>query len=138
MYRKILLAFDGSPASKKAFETACALAKQNRAELFIVSVARPPEIGDEVETEAAIESSRQHHRRMLAELKAALPAQKLKAHFEVPVGHPAEQIIREAERRAVDIIVLGDRGRSKFVRLLLGSTSKQVSEHAGRPVLIVR
>src|SRR5258708_33510989 len=88
MYRKILIAYDGSEASQKAFATACGLAAQNSAELFVVSVARPPEIGDEVETEAIIESARQQQRRMLTELKAQLAAKKLKAHFDVPVGHP--------------------------------------------------
>jgi nucleotide-binding universal stress UspA family protein len=38
----------------------------------------------------------------------------------------------------VDLIVVGNRGRSAFTRLLLGSVSKQVTEHAGRAVLVVR
>ncbi len=138
MYRKILIAYDGSAASRKAFDAALRLAEQNQAELFVVSVARPPDIADDVETEAVIENSRQHHRHLLAELKGALAAKKLKGHFHVATGHPAEQIIYEADRQGVDLIVVGDRGRSKFARLLLGSTSKQVTEHAGRPVLVVR
>lgn len=138
MYRKILLAYDGSPSSKKAFESACTMAARDNAELFIVSVARPMEIADDVETEAFIENARASHRRMLAGLKAELTSRNLKAHLDVAVGHPAEQIIREADRRKVDVIVVGDRGRSKFARLMLGSTSKQVVEHAGRPVLVVR
>ena len=138
MYRKILLAYDGSDASKKAFETATTMAARDQAELFIVSVARPLEIADEVETEAVIESARQAHRRMLSALKPAIAATKVKAHLDVVVGHPAEQIIYEADRLEVDVIVVGDRGRSKFARLMLGSTCKQVVEHAGRQVLVVR
>lgn len=138
MYRRILLAYEGSEAAKKAFHTACNLAEQYGAELFVLSVARPPEVADEVETEAVIENSRQYHRRILAELKGPLAAKKIRSHLEVAVGHPAEQIIYHADKHGVDVIVLGDRGRSKFARLLLGSVSKQVTEHAGRPVLVVR
>jgi nucleotide-binding universal stress UspA family protein len=138
MYRKILIAYDGSEASRKAFETALTLAVQHGAELFVLSVARPPEVADEVETEAVIENSRQHHRRMLAQLKPALAAKNIKAHFEVAVGHPAEQIIYDADRHGVDLIVVGHRGRSKFARLLLGSVSKHVVQYADRPVLVVR
>jgi nucleotide-binding universal stress UspA family protein len=138
MYRKILLGYDGSDASKKAFEAACNLALRDNAELWVLSVARPPEIADEVETEAVIENSRRYHQRLLAELKATVTGKKIKAHFEVAVGHPAEQIIYDADRHGVDLIVVGDRGRSKFARLLLGSVSRQVTEHADRPVLVVR
>jgi nucleotide-binding universal stress UspA family protein len=138
MYRKILVGYDGSAASNKAFEAACNLARRDDAELWVISVARPPEIADDVETEAVIENSRRYHQRLLGELKGAVTRRKIKTHFEVAVGHPAEQIIYCADRHAVDLIVVGDRGRSKFTRLLLGSISKQVAEHAGRPVLVVR
>ena len=138
MYRKILVGYDGSAASRKAFETALELAEKDGAELYVLSVARPPEVGDDVETEAVIENSRQYHHRMLAELKSSVARRGVKTHFEVGIGHPAEQIIYDADRHGVDLIVVGHRGRSKFARLLLGSVSKQVTEHAGRPVLVVR
>ncbi|OGA69822.1 MAG: hypothetical protein A3G83_16620 [Betaproteobacteria bacterium RIFCSPLOWO2_12_FULL_68_20] len=138
MYRKILVGYDGSAAGRKAFEAALELAAKDGAELYVLSVVRPPEVGDDVETEAVIENSRQYHRRLLAELKPQVAAKGVKAHFEVGVGHPAEQIIYDADRHGVDLVVVGDRGRSKFVRLLLGSVSKQVVQYAGRPVLVVR
>jgi nucleotide-binding universal stress UspA family protein len=138
MYRKILVGYDGSQAGRKAFDAALELAAKDGAELYVLSVARPPEVGDDVETEAVIENSRQYHRRMLAELKSSISAKGVKVHFEVGVGHPAEQIIYDADRHGVDLVVVGDRGRSKFVRLLLGSVSKQVVQYAGRPVLVVR
>ena len=62
----------------------------------------------------------------------------MKAQFEVAVGHPAEQIIYHADQNEVDLIVVGDRGRSKFTRLLLGSVSKQVVQYAERAVMVVR
>lgn len=138
MYRKILVGYDGSAAGRKAFDAALELAAKHGAELYVLSVARPPEVADDVETEAVIENSRQYHRRMLAELKSSVAARSVKTHFEVAVGHPAEQIIFDADRHGADLIVVGDRGRSKFVRLLLGSVSKQVVQYAGRAVLVVR
>jgi nucleotide-binding universal stress UspA family protein len=138
MYRRILIAYDGSDASRKAFDAASGLALRHGAELWVLSVAQPPEIGDDVETEAVIENSRRYHRRMLAGLKTALAGKNLKAHFEVVVGHPAERIIAEADKIDADLIVVGDRGRSRFSRLLLGSTSKHVTEHAARAVMVVR
>jgi nucleotide-binding universal stress UspA family protein len=138
MYRRILVGYDGSAAGRKAFETALALAAQHGAELHVVSVARPSEIGDDVETEAVIEHSRAYHRRLLAELKAAAATKQVKTHYEVAVGHPAEQIIYHADKFQADLIVVGDRGRSKFAKLVLGSVSKNVVQYADRPVLVVR
>jgi nucleotide-binding universal stress UspA family protein len=138
MYRKILVGYDGSASGRKAFDAALELAAKHEAELYVLSVARPPEVGDDVETEAIIENSRHYHRRLLAELKSSVEAKGVKTHFEVAVGHPAEQIIYDADRHGVDLIVVGHRGRSKFARLLLGSVSKQVVQYAGRQVLIVR
>jgi len=138
MYRKILVGYDGSEAARKAFDTALELAAKDGAELYVLSVARLPDVADDVETEAVIENSRNRHRRMLAELKSAVAAKGVKVHYEVTAGHPAEQIIYDADRHEVDLIVVGHRGRSKFARLLLGSVSKQVVQYADRPVLVVR
>jgi nucleotide-binding universal stress UspA family protein len=130
--------YDGSEAARKAFDAALGLAAQHGAELYVVSVARPSEVADDVETEAVIEHSRAYHRRLLAELKLSAAAKVVRTHYEVAVGHPAEQIIYLADRCDADLVVVGDRGRSKFARLLLGSVSRHVTEHAGRAVLIVR
>ena len=74
MYKRILVGYDGSESGKKAFETALELAATHGAELYVLTVCRPPEIGDDVETEAVIENSRRYHRGLLAELKPAIAA----------------------------------------------------------------
>jgi len=138
MYRKILVGYDGSAAGRKAFDSALELAAKHGAELHVLTVCRTMDIGDDVETEAVIENSRAYHRRLLAELKTSVATKGVKAQYEVAVGHPAEQIMYHADKCGVDLIVVGDRGRSKFARLLLGSVSKQVVQYAGRAVLVVR
>jgi len=138
MYRKILVGYDGSPSARKAFDEALKLATLHHAELMVVTVARPLEIGDEVETEAIVENSRKYHRKMLKDLESATSGGGVNVSFEVAIGHPAEQIIYRADAVGADLIVVGDRGRSKFARLLLGSVSKHVVQYADRPVLVVR
>ena len=138
MYRKILVGYDGSEAGTKAFDSALELAARNGAELWVLTVARPPEIGDDVESEAVIENSREYHRELLAPLREKTQQAGVAGHFDVAVGHPAEQIIYSADQHRVDLIVVGDRGHSKFARLLLGSVSKTVVQYADRPVLVVR
>ena len=138
MIKKILLAYDGSEPSKKALDAALDLARKYQAELFVVTVAQPPDFGEDVETEAIIENSRNYHERILTPVKDRVAKSGVKAQFEVAVGHPAEQIIYRADRYQADLIVLGHRGKSLFRRLLLGSVSKQVVQYADRTVLVVR
>src|SRR5258708_38948409 len=90
MYTKILVGYDGSEPGKKAFETALELAATHGAELHVLTVCRPPEIGDDVETEAGIENSRRHHPGLRSEPKPAVPADRGQGPFEAPDGHPPE------------------------------------------------
>jgi len=136
--RKILLAYDGSEPSKKASEYALDIAQKYAAQVFVVSVARPPEMGEDVETEAVIENSRAYHGKLLASVIHLAATRKIEVECEVAVGHPAEQIMYSADRHDVDLIVMGHRGKTVFRRLLMGSISKQVVQHANQPVLVVR
>jgi len=138
MYKRILVGYDGSPSARKAFDEALKLATLHRAELLVITVARPLEIGDDVETEAIVENSRKYHRKILEDLESSVSGAGVEVSFEVSIGHPAEQIIYRADAVGADLIVVGDRGRSKFARLLLGSVSKHVVQYADRPVLVVR
>ncbi|MHB9100504.1 MAG: universal stress protein [Sulfuricella sp.] len=136
MIHKLLIAYDGSDSAKAAFDFALGLAEKYSAELHVLAVARPPEFGAEVETEAVIESSRRHCTHLLQPLKTRVAG--LTAHFEVVVGHPAESIVLYAEDHGIDHIVLGHRGHSLFERWLLGSVARQVIAYAHCTVTVVR
>ena len=138
MIKRILVAFDGSEPSKRAYAFALDLAKKYDAELHVLAVARPPEFGEDVETQAIIENSKKHYHKVLAPLKAQAPSVGVRVHFELAVGHPAEQIIRYTERHGVDHIVVGHRGHSMFERWLLGSVARKVIAYAPCAVTVVR
>ncbi|OOG28846.1 hypothetical protein B1C78_00485 [Thioalkalivibrio denitrificans] len=138
MFKQILTGYDGSEPALRAFALAAGLACTYGAALTVLAIARPPEGGADVETEAVIESSRQYHEKLLQELAARPEAQGVQAEYRVAVGHPAEQIIAHAEAGGADLIVIGHRGRGLIQRFLMGSISKQVVSHAPCAVLITK
>jgi nucleotide-binding universal stress UspA family protein len=136
--KRILVAYDGSDSAKKAFSLALDLAAKYGAELSALAVARPPEFGDEVETEALTENSKKHYWHVLKPLHDIAVAANVAVHFDVAVGHPAEQIVRRAESWQADLIVVGHRGRTLFERWLIGSVAKRVISYAPCAVLVAR
>ena len=56
----------------------------------------------------------------------------------VKIGHPVEEILKLAERPAIDLIVMGSHGRGIFADAVMGSTSRRVLRRCKKPVLIVR
>lgn len=138
MIARILLGYDGSDSATRALGFAIETAQKYDAELHVLAVARPPDLGTEIEVEPVIERELKHYEAVLSGMDARLAASGVRSHCEVVVGHPAEQILRYAETHGVDHIVVGNRGRSLFERLLLGSIARQVIAHAPCNVTVVR
>ena len=138
MFKKILVAYDGSDPAGHAFGLALDLAGKYGAVLRILAVARPPEFGEEVETEAVLENSRKHYHHVLKPLKERATGLGLAVDCEVVVGHPAERIVIEAEQWGADLIVMGHRGHGLAGHWLLGSVAKQIMHHATCAVLVAR
>jgi nucleotide-binding universal stress UspA family protein len=136
MITKLLVGYDGSDAARAAFDFAVEMAANYAAEMYVVAVARPPDIGADVETEAVISGTRRHLAKALEALKPAVGA--VPTHFAVKVGHPAEQIVVYAEGHGIDHIVVGHRGHSLFERWLIGSVARRVIAYAPCGVTVVR
>ena len=136
--KHVLVAFDGSESAGRAFDFGLKLAAKFEAELSVLAVVRPPELPEDVETEAMVESAREYYEQQFGSLQARATKAKTKAAFAVAVGHPAEQIVHYAEQNGVDHIVLGDRGKTFFRRWLIGSVSKQVIHYAHCTTTVVR
>lgn len=70
-----------------------------------------------------------------AELEQAGGAEGVDGEIRVVAGVPAEELIKAGED--ADLLVVGSRGVGGFSRLLLGSVSSQVVEHATCPVAVI-
>ncbi len=139
MFKNILLAFDGSEHALKAARLAKELAMCNQSDLWLVVAydPLPPYLGEpylDVGIEDRLEYAKsilEAGRRELGELSNPLKTELLE-------GPPAEAILKVAETRSVDLIVMGTRGLGQLMGLLVGSQSQKVVSHARCPVLLVR
>lgn len=132
----LLLAYDGSEGSRRAVETAVLLAERFSSRIIVV-VAFPayPRIASPSKEDAKeIHAARETGESLVAELTD----RGIEAELDVLEGPAAEAIIRAAEARDADLIVVGSRGYGQFRGLLLGSVSDRVVHYAERPVLIAR
>jgi len=131
---KILLAYDGTPESKRALETATSLCKAFGASLAVVSVVpyhagrSPIDPWDDRET----------HAKELIEARELLRESGIEAQLLEPVGEPANAIEQIASKGKFDTIVVGTRGQGVLGRLFQGSVSEHVATHAEVTVVVAR
>ena len=139
MFKKILLAYDGSEGSRLALERAVYLTAQFRSELFILSVGRIPEYAETVsETEEAKEQANKYYEKILQSALEIVQERGIQAKTLIRYGKPAEEIVNTANEIGADLIVLGTKKHSPLVRRLLGATADKVVDNAHCSVLVVR
>jgi nucleotide-binding universal stress UspA family protein len=140
---KMLIAVDGSEHAHRAIEAAARLAQQMQsAEVVLLNVADAMVFYGELppfDLEAVERAQRQHQDRLLAEAEAQARTCGLqKVLTQSAVGPTAQEILRVADERGVDQIVMGTHGRGAVGSLLLGSVAQRVVHQAKVPVLLVR
>jgi nucleotide-binding universal stress UspA family protein len=143
---KALLAIDGSHESAMALETVANLTWPPDSRLEIVSVAPsdvevfggPIAVGVYVETADVRERLVNECRRVVDEAAERMRRPGLAVAGRVLDGRAASVILEESERTGADLIILGARGHGTLERVLLGSVSAEVVDHAHCPVLVAR
>lgn len=140
MFKRILLAVDGSDHAMRAARVAAEMAHcMKSAELRIVVAYDPipPYLG-EPNLQAAINARLNDAQGVLQKAVAAVGDVAGEIRTELIEGDSAEAIIDVAKTRESDVIIMGSRGLGRLAGLVLGSTSQKVVSHAPCPVLIVR
>jgi len=139
MYRKILVAHDGSPGGFAALTGGLDLAAKLEAEIHMINVAEIPAFPgtmDEVIEEQ--DEGRVRFEPVIERAKqlAAMKGLTLETHL-LP-GHPVKVIANFVRERGFDLLVVGFMGHSALYNSLIGSTTDRLVNHASSAVLVIK
>ncbi|MCQ4345487.1 MAG: universal stress protein [Sulfolobaceae archaeon] len=142
MFKRIVVAYDGSDHAIKALNTAIELAKAFDSKLDVVEVVDtaallgmgfapiPSDVIAQIYNKAQNDVEQAKKKAQEAGVKDVTS--------QVLEGDPATSIIEYASKNGADLIVMGSRGLSTFKRLVLGSVSSKVVQESRIPVLVVK
>jgi len=148
MYKHILVPTDGSKLSAKAIRTAARLAQSFEASLtgvYVIPPYVPPVYGEAVIYVPEVTPKR--YKEITArEAKKALAVVEVEAQTAgvecktaaVTADQAWKGIIRTAQSKGCDLIVMASHGRRGLSGLLLGSETTKVLTHSKTPVLVCR
>ncbi len=154
MFQKILVAVDGSEFSRRALNSAMELAERFGGSIALIhaySATIPvvtsmdtmsgPSITPPVSSEMAAkmaDEAENRGKRILGEAEKLVKSRGISVESILVEGDAVREIMRVAQEKSVDLIVVGHRGQSRLREVLLGSVSEGLSHRATCPVLIIR
>ena len=148
MISKILVPSDGSKTAQRAVGYAVDLAKQLKSSIIALSVI--DERSFIAQTVPASETARhtiepigdylrEAAEAYAGEIKKLCDQSGVASKISIKMGHPVEEIVKEAKRSKANLIVMGSHGRSALSATVLGSVSYGViHKDTTIPILIVR
>lgn len=147
MYKRILVATDGSDLSARAVTHAISLAKLCGAQLFVLKVvSRYPQtyfeggIALDADEVKRVEQSWEDEGRTIilsVEKEASIQGVKVNGYVEKS-DIVSEAVLDLSKKCECDLIIMASHGRKGISRLLLGSETQHVLTHANIPVLVLR
>ena len=139
-FNKIILAVDGSDASKKAAQKAFSIAKKTGIDVVVIYVMYFP-----IATVPTLQSSdmsyindvmKKQGQAILNEIERMASEHDVKIQKVLAEGIPDDEIIKLTHKN--DLIIMGSKGHSTLDRILIGSVSENVLHHSKAAVMIIR
>jgi len=86
-----------------------------------------------LEVDAMLDDAREHFEQHFKKISERAKKAEIALDTDIAMGHLVEQIGHRAELGGIDLIVLGRRGKSRFEKMLVGSTAEKVLRYAHWP-----
>jgi nucleotide-binding universal stress UspA family protein len=140
MFKRILIANDGSEGAKKALRAGIALAKTFGAEIQSISIKERPShyaetVGEVMEEQEEADS---FFARVNAEARAMATQDGVDLKCTVLPGHEVETIVRFTRDGGFDLLVVGFMGHSRAFGRIWGGTSQNLARTSPCSVLVVK
>jgi CBS-domain-containing membrane protein/nucleotide-binding universal stress UspA family protein len=140
VFRRILVAYDGSESAQAALQVGIALATALRSDLSSISVEEhlPRYAATLGEVEAARERIEAHFRALTKQARDAAAVEGVDLDAQVRRGHEVAEILAAAREGRFDLLVVGAHGHSRIFERVIGSTALSVARLAPCSAWIVR
>jgi nucleotide-binding universal stress UspA family protein len=139
MFRKMLVANDGSKGGEKALAAALELAKRLDIGLAMICVEETPRFPASIdEVTEALSDVGGIFDKVVAGAKTLAKDQGVALATHVVVGHPVASIVDFVRRGGYDLVVVGFMGHSALYNRIIGSTTDRLVELAPCKVLVVK
>lgn len=140
-YKKILIPTDNSKVSIEAAKQALEIAKLMNSKVYVIYVVDiMPFVG--LPTEGFWESMKEileeEGKEAFNKIESIAKEFDINIVSEILEGNPAKEIVEYANKKNINLIVMGTSGKSGIDRLLLGSVAEKVSKRAQCPILLVK
>lgn len=141
-FKRILVPFDSSSYSKKAFEKALDMAKSMNGKIYLLTIVQGPYLGKPYKgkiSDKKTTSEKERINRLVLKLSRKAKKESIRCVADIKYSESiVEGILNYASSKKIQLIVMGSRGNTGFKKLLLGSVSSGVSQHANCTVMIVK
>lgn len=144
VFKKIMIATDGSETSERAAELGIEIARLSGGEVTAIYVADLlrlshlpgyttfPSIGRRL-----LELMQKEGREATEQVKERARDAGVACEGAVAEGDPGTELLRISRESGMDLLIMGSTGRGGLNRMLLGSVAEKVTRHSRIPVLLV-
>jgi nucleotide-binding universal stress UspA family protein len=140
MFKKILIANDGSEGASHALKVAIDLAKKYNSELHSISVEEgvPHYAATIGEVEEFRKEANEFFKKINDEAIEEARREGIELQSKVQAGHEVETIVNYAKQGQFDLLVIGFMGHSKIFGRVWGSTSQNITKLSPCTVVVVK
>ncbi len=131
VYRNILVTMDCSPVDNVIVEHVAALARQNKARVFLLHVVHSHTLDQDFALREKAQTALKTHLEVLQH-------QGVDVRILLRSGEPEKEILAEIEENDYDLVAMATHGHTFMADALLGSVSRSIKHKVNIPLLLIK
>jgi len=142
-FKNILVAYDSSSFSNRAFKRALDVAESNKSKITIVTVITgvyQPSIGFTMKySEKILEKYTKTLQKTFSNLESAAKKKNIKISLKILQDPSVAKVITNyVNSHKFDLVVIGSHGRTGLNKMILGSIANNITQKVKCPVMVVK